>query len=103
MLVVAKEDLERDTLFMVQKFFEMAELNVRKFMKIVEGFTPFLVDFTRQLQKVNPDHVISITDMIKQTLAKLLKCPRDEGWHRSEHLFFVMFQGIAENSTREVN
>lgn len=34
---------------MAQKFFEMVELNGRKFAKIIDTFIPYLVTFATQL------------------------------------------------------
>lgn len=42
--------------------------------------------------------------MLKQCLAKLLKLPREgDAWARSEFQFFVIFESIAAQPSRELN
>jgi len=54
----------------------MLDLNLKKFVRIVDDFMPYLINFTQQLENTSPEICISITDMIKQSFAKLLKLPK---------------------------
>ena len=76
MLGVAREEIEKDSLFVVQKFFEIIDANLKKFLLIVEDFMPFLLSFTKQLEHASPETCISVADMLKQSFAKLLKIPK---------------------------
>ncbi len=75
-LAVAREELEKDNLFMVQKFFELVDCNPKKFLGILDDFLPFLNSFTRHLTRATPETCITVADMLKQTFAKLLKLPK---------------------------
>jgi hypothetical protein len=78
---------------MLQKFFEMLDLNLKKFVRIVDDFMPYLISFTQHLEHTSSEICISITDMLKQSFAKLLKLPRaTETWtQHSEAEFLKLF------------
>lgn len=49
MLIVGRDELEKDNMFMIQKFFEAIDRNPKTFLAISESFLPYLANFVKNL------------------------------------------------------
>ena len=99
---VGREEIEKEVLFMTHKFFELVDSNPKKFLLVVEDFMPFLINFTKHLENTSPEICISVTDMLKQTFAKLLRLPKTtQQWvNGPEAEFWKLFQNLATHRNK---
>ena len=75
-LSIAREEIDKDIIFMTQKFFEVIDANPKKFLGVIEEILPTLIIFTKSLEGASNDICYRIADMLKHTFAKLLKLPK---------------------------
>ena len=72
-LQTASLQLQNDRVYLLQKFFQILDINLKKYLQVFdEVFSDYSL-FVNELKPSNNETLIYISDMMKQFLLKLLK------------------------------
>lgn len=95
-LQAASLQLQIDRVYLLQKFFQILDVNLIKYLKVFEEVFDDYSSFIKELRPNNNETLIYISDMMKQFLLKLLKSEDIED--RITEGYFKIFLVILEKS-----